>query len=65
MYKQIEDPEQIPKWITDRWKMLLPKAESLDDEKDYRSVTCLSTCYKISTGKVARSMKGDAGRNSI
>lgn len=65
MIKWIEDPEQIPKWITDGRTVLLPKTENLTNEKDYRPITCLNTCYKIFTGMIANYMKEHADRNNI
>ena len=65
MNKWIEDPEQIPNWITDGRTVLLPKTENLNNEKDYRPITCLNTCYKIFTGMIANYMKEHADRNNI
>ena len=35
------------------------------DEKEYRAITCLNTCYKIFTGNVGSYMKEHTERNSI
>ena len=37
--------------------MLLSKTKSLEDEKDYRPITCLNTSYKIMTGVVEKYMR--------
>ena len=57
MKRWIEDPEQMPRWITDGRTVLLPKTEDLGNERNYRPITCLNTCYKIFTGIVATYMK--------
>ena len=43
--KWIEQPEIIPEWITQGRTVLLPKLEDLSDEREYRPITCLNTCY--------------------
>ena len=35
----------------------MPKTKSLEDEKDYRPITCLNTSYKIMTGVVEKYMR--------
>ena len=59
--KWIDQPDSIPDWITQGRTVLLPKTESLSNERDYRPITCLNTCYKIFTGM----MKEHADRNNI
>ena len=61
----IEQPDRIPEWVTHGRTVLLPKLEDLSDEKEYRPITCLNTCYKIFTGNVGSYMKEHAERNSI
>ena len=58
--KWIEQPEIIPEWITQGRTVLLPKLDDLSDEREYRPITCLNTCYKIFTGNVGSSMKDHA-----
>mgnify|MGYP001794280516 CR=1 FL=1 len=41
---------------------LVPKSEDLNDEKEYRPLTCLNTCYKIFVGSY---MKEHAERNNL
>ena len=45
--------------------MLLPKTEDSSNERNYRPVTCLNTCYKIFTGMIGNFMKEHAERNKI
>ena len=61
----IEQPDRIPEWVTHGRTVLLPKLEDLSDEKEYRPITCLNTCYKIFTGNIGSYMKEHAERNSI
>jgi hypothetical protein len=63
--KWIEQPEIIPEWITQGRTVLLPKLDDLSDEREYRPITCLNTCYKIFTGNAGSYMKGHAERNNI
>ena len=65
MIMWIENPEKIPNWMTDGRTVLIPKTEKLDNEQNYRPITCLNTCYKIFTGMVAQYMKDHASRNNI
>ena len=48
---------EIPGWLTQGRTVLLPKAEDLNNERNYRTITCLNTCYKIFTGKTGNYMK--------
>ena len=61
----IEHPEEIPTWITQGRTVLLPKSEDLSNERNYRPIICLNTCYKIFTGLVGNYMKEHAERNNI
>ena len=63
--KWIDQPDSIPDWITQERTVLLPKTESLSNERDYWPITCLNTRYKIFTGMVGRYMKEHADRNNI
>ena len=45
--------------------MLQPKTKRLEDEKDYRPITCLNTSYKIMTGVVAKYMREHTMENEI
>ena len=45
--------------------MLLPKADELSSETDYRPIPCLNTSYKIFTGMIGKYMKDHADRNNI
>ena len=61
----IEQPGEIPAWLTQGRTVLLPKTEELSNEKNYRLITCLNTCYKIFTGIIGNYMKDHAERNDI
>ena len=52
-----EDNTNIPTWWPTGRTVLLPKTKSLEDEKDYRPITCLNTSYKIMTGVVEKYMR--------
>ena len=55
-----EQPEVIPDWLTQGRTVLLPKTEDLSNERNYRPITCLNTCYKIFTGMIGKFMKEHA-----
>ena len=61
----VEQPDKIPEWLTQGRTVLLPKTEELSNEKNYRPITCLNTCYKIFTGIIGNYMKDHAERNDI
>ena len=60
-----EQPEVIPDWLTQGRTVLSPKTEDLSNERNYRPITCLNTCYKIFTGMIGKYMKEHAERNNI
>ena len=47
-----EQPDEVPEWLTQGRTVLLPKTEDLNNEKNYLSIACLNTCYKIFTGMI-------------
>ena len=51
--------------MTEGRTVLLPKTEDLSNERNYRPITCLNTCYKIFTGMIGNFMKEHAERNKI
>ena len=59
------DNSNIPSWWANGRTVLLPKTRMLDDEKNYRPITCLNTSYKIMTGLVAKYMREHTKRNGI
>ena len=61
----VEQPDEIPEWLTLGRTVLLPKTEELSNEKNYCPITCLNTCYKIFTGIIGNYMKDHAERNDI
>ena len=63
--QSLELPDEIPDWLTHGRTVLLPKTEDLSNERNYRPITCLNTCYKIFTGMIGNYMKEHAERNNI
>ena len=61
----MEQPEEIPTWLTQGQTVLLPKTEDVSNEKNYRPIICLNTIYKIFTGMIGSYMKNHADRNNI
>ena len=60
----IDRPELIPTCITThRQTVIIPKCKELSDEKNYRSITCLNTSYRIYTGLLSKHMNDHADRN--
>ena len=49
-----EDNSMIPIWWPTGRTVLLPKTRKLEDEKNYRPITCLNTSYKIMKGVTAK-----------
>ena len=45
----ITDQKQIPQWLVSGITYLLPKSDEINNPKNYRSSTCLTTMYKILT----------------
>ena len=60
-----EDNKNIPTWWPTERTVLLPKTKSQEDEKDYRTITCLNTSYKIMTRMVAKYMREHTMENEI
>ena len=51
--KIIENPAEMPEWLTDGLTILLPKTEETKNPKNYRPITCLPTMYKVLTSILA------------
>ena len=60
-----KDSTNIPTWRPTGRTVLLPKTKSLEDEKNYRTITYLNTSYKIMTGVVAKYMREYTMENEI
>ena len=60
-----EDKTNIPTWWPTGRTVLLPKTKNLEDEKNYRPITCLNTSYKIMTGVVVKYMREHKMENEI
>lgn len=65
MKKWIEEPESIPKCITHGRTILLPDGVDLSNERNYRTITCLSTSDKVCRGIIGKYMKRQRDRNNI
>ena len=52
----VDDPEQIPDWLTEGVTYLLPKSEDTRNPKNYRPITCLTTIYKLLTSVMTERM---------
>ena len=52
-----DDTFIIPTWWPTGRTALLPKSKNLDDEKNYRPITCVNTSYKIMTDVIAKYMR--------
>ena len=61
----MEQPEEIPTWLTQGRTVLLPKTEDVSNLKNYRPIICLNTVYKIFTRMIGSYMKHHADRNNI
>ena len=61
----LEQPEEIPDWLTRGRTVLLPKTEDLRNERNYRPITCFNTCYKIFMGMIGNYLKEHAEGNNI
>jgi hypothetical protein len=59
------DNSMIPAWWPSGRTVLLPKANDLSDEKNYRPITCLNTSYKLLTGIIAKYMREHTMENGI
>ena len=60
--QSLELPDEIPDWLTHGRTVLLPKTEDLSNERNYRPITFLNTCYNIFTGMICNYMKEHAER---
>ena len=61
----IENPEDIPDWLTEGVTYLLPKSEDTKNPKNYRPITCLTTMYKLLTSILTERMYVYLENNSI
>lgn len=43
----VNNPKEIPKWITEGITYILAKRGETDDPMNYRPITCLPTTYKL------------------
>ena len=61
----LEQPDEIPDWLTLGPTVPLPKTADLSNERNYRPVTCLNNWYKIFEGIIGNYKKDHAERNNI
>jgi hypothetical protein len=50
----IEEPEKAPDWLTTGVTNLIPKSGDSKEVRNYRTITYLTTMYKILTGIIAK-----------
>ena len=62
--KIINDPGNIPDWLTEGTTYLLPKNADTKNPKNYRPITCLTTTYKILTSIITDRMYTFLEQNS-
>ena len=49
LFQTKKNPEHIPEWLAKAITYLFPKTSETNHPKNYRSITCLSTSYKLLT----------------
>ena len=47
IFNKLIEEDQIPEWLTAGVTFLIPKNENIENPKNYRPVTCLTTMYKL------------------
>ena len=52
----LQNPETAPEWLTEGATYLLPKSQEIQNPKNYRPITCLTTTYKILTSIITERM---------
>ena len=50
----IEEPERAPYWLTAGITYLIPKSGDSKEVRNYQPITCVTTMYKIVTGKIPK-----------
>ena len=63
--RTIKNPETNSQWFTEGILYLLPKSNETNIPKNYRSITCLSTMYKILTSIVTERTYNFLDTNNI
>ena len=62
----IEDPDELPTWLTIGRTVLVPRTVDLSLQEEYRPITCLNISYKIRfTGILAKYVKQHAVENDL
>ena len=45
----MQNPNEMPPWLSEGITFLIPKNQKTEDPKNYRPITCLTTTYKLLT----------------
>ena len=61
----LQNPETAPEWLTEGTTYLLPKTQETQNPKNYRTITCMATTYKILTSIITKRMYTFLEENSI
>lgn len=61
----INNPEEVPKFITEGTTYIIPKNEETSNPANYRPITCLSTLYKIITSVITTKIYTHLDENQI
>lgn len=61
----LEDPTQLPEFITRGITYLLPKDQNTADPAKYRPITCLSSLYKVLSSVIARRIQTHCDANNV
>ena len=57
LFNKLIEADQITKWLTAGVIFLIPKNENTENPKNYRTVTCVPTIYKLVTSIICRRMQ--------
>ena len=57
IFNKLIEEDQIQEWLTAGVIFLFAKNENAENPKNYRTVTCLPTAYKLMTSVISRRMK--------
>ncbi|XP_015189702.1 PREDICTED: uncharacterized protein LOC107073527 [Polistes dominula] len=63
--KIIEDPQELPRFLTEGITFTKPKNQNTENSANYRPITCLPTLYKIITSTICRQIDTHLTKNNI